>query len=47
MLANEASEPLAQGTGLIRNFVQFTWHRSRPQFIKASAGTSLGLSQPF
>src|SRR5215470_9468668 len=34
MLMNEASEPLAQISSLIRNFVQFTWHRSRLQLIQ-------------
>jgi hypothetical protein len=34
MLANKASEPLAQSPRLIRNFVQFIRHRSRLQLIR-------------
>src|ERR1700721_2033598 len=46
MLANEASEPLAQSTGLVRNPVQLTWHRSRLQLIQGIRWNELGLSQP-
>ena len=46
MLANEASEPFAQGTSLICNLVQFTWHRSRLQLIQSIRWNKLGLSQP-
>src|SRR5580693_10506546 len=46
MLANEASEPLAQGTSLVGNLVQFTRHRSRPQLTQCIRWNKLGLSQP-
>ena len=46
MLANEASEPLAQSTSLIRNLVQFTRHRSRLQLVQCIRWDKLGLSQP-
>src|SRR5258705_250914 len=46
MLANEASEPLAQLTGLIGNLVQFTRHRARLQLIQNIRWDKLGLSQP-
>lgn len=46
MLANEVSEPLAQLSSLIGNFVQFTWHRSRLERIKCIRWNKLGLSQP-
>jgi len=46
MLVNEASEPLAQSTSLVRNLVQFTRHRSRLQLIECIRWNKLGLSQP-
>src|SRR5258705_5696444 len=46
MLSNEASEPLAQRTSLICNFVQFTRHRSRLQHIQCIRWNKLRLSQP-
>src|SRR6478672_233883 len=46
MLVNEASEPLAQGTSVICNLVQLTWHRSRPQLIQCIHPHKLRLSQP-
>src|SRR5215469_8341698 len=46
MLVNEASEPLAQSTSLVRNLVQFTRHRSRLQLIECICWNKLGLSQP-
>ena len=46
VLANEASEPLAQSASLIRNFVEFTRHRSRLQLIQSIRRNKLGLSQP-
>jgi len=46
MFANEASEPLAQSTSLIRNLVQFTWHRARLQLVECMRRNNLGLSQP-
>jgi len=46
MLVDEASEPLAQGTSLIRYLVQLTWHRSRLQLIQCINRHKLRLSQP-
>src|SRR2546430_17467325 len=46
MLANEASEPPAQGTSLVRNPVQFPWHRSCLQLIQCICWNKLGLSEP-
>ena len=46
MLADKSSEPLAQGTRLIRNLVELTWHRARLQFIQHVRWHKLGLSQP-
>src|SRR5258705_762650 len=46
MLSNEASEPLAQRTSLICNFVQFTRHRSRFQPIKCCRWNKLRRGQP-
>src|SRR4029077_6544406 len=46
MLANEASEPLAQSSSLIGNLVQFTGHRSRLQLVLCVRWHKLGLSQP-
>ncbi len=46
MVVNEASEPLAQSTSLVRHLVQFTRHRSRPQLIQRIRWNKLGLSQP-
>lgn len=44
--ANEASEPFAQGAGLICNFVQFARHRSRLQRLQCIRWNKLGLLQP-
>src|ERR1700728_4730901 len=46
MLGDKFSEPLAQGTRLIRNLVELTWHRARLQFIQRVPWHKLGLSQP-
>jgi hypothetical protein len=46
VLADKAPEPLAQGSRLIGNLVQFTWHRSRLQLIEYVRWNKLGLSQP-
>src|SRR5215813_8618908 len=46
MLMNEGSEPLAQISSLIRDFVQFTWHRSCLQLSQCTGWHKLGLSHP-